>query len=290
MSGEAVALLSAALWAFASVLLTLATRRLSVLPLNLVRCVVSTAFFWSLLPFYGGLRAVASIPPGQWLWLALSVIMLLIVGDLLYFRSLGLAGVSWAMPVASINPLWAVVFAALFIDEPLSWSLAAGAVLVIAGVLLVSRSTNNGEAVDPRRQRLGLMLALLASLSWGIGQVVLKPATAGIDTVVANSVRQPFGLLVMLGLNLARGQWGELRRLDRRSWLIIGVASLVGTGVGSLLFIMSIQLAGAGRTAVLTSTTPLMAIPFAMFLLRERPGRRTLFGTLLATAGIALVA
>jgi drug/metabolite transporter, DME family len=305
LSGEVVALLSALLWAFASVVMGWGVKRLHIIPLNLVRCIVSTAFFWSLLPFFGGLRAIAAIPTEQWLWLFLSVIMLLIVGDLLYFRSLDMAGVSWTMPVASVNPLWAVLLAALFIDEPLSWSLLAGTLLVIAGLVLVSRSTNNGSSIDQRRQRIGLLLALLASVAWAAGQVILKPAAAGLDSVVVNSVRQPIAALMMLGLGLTGGRWPGhyehpapvtrgtlrgLREIDWRSWLAIVIASLVGTGLGSLLFVLSIQMIGAGRTAVLTSTAPLMAIPMAVLWLHERPGRWTLFGALLATAGIILVA
>ena len=290
MSGEAIALLSALLWAFASVLMGWGVKRLHVIPLNLIRCVVSTAFFWSLLPFFGGLKAVTAIEASQWLWLFLSVVMLLIVGDLLYFRSLELVGVSWAMPVASVNPLWAVLLAALFVDEPLSWSLFAGTLLVIAGIVLVSRSTNKDGAVTGRRQRIGLLLALLTSVAWAVGLVILKPAAEGLDPVVANSVRQPMAAAMMLGLALARGRHKDLRELDRRSWLTIVGASLVGTGLGSLLFVLAIQMIGAGRTAVLTSTAPLMAMPLAVLWLHERPNRRTLTGALLATAGIILVA
>ena len=92
MSGELVALLSALLWALASVLLAMGVRRLHVLPLNLMRCLFSTALFWALLPFFGGLAAVMAIPSSSWLWLVVSVVMLLVVGDTLYFRSLELAG------------------------------------------------------------------------------------------------------------------------------------------------------------------------------------------------------
>jgi drug/metabolite transporter (DMT)-like permease len=289
LSGELVALLSALLWAMASVLMALVGRGLHPIPLNLIRCLVSTTFFWCLLPFFGGIAAVAAIEPGTWLWLALSVLLLLIVGDLLYLRSMDMAGVSWAMPVASINPLWAVLFAAMFVDEPLTGRLVAGAMLVVAGVTLVSQSTVHTETLDRRRQQVGLLLALLASLSWGIGQVVLKVATADLHSVVANSVRQPMGAVAMLGLNLVRGQWGDLRQMPRRSWEIILFASLVGTGVGSLLFVQAIQMVGAGRTAVLTSTSPLLAIPFAMLWLQERPNRRTVLGTVLAVGGIVLV-
>ena len=313
MSGELIALVSALLWAMASVLLTIGARQIHVIPLNLVRCVLSTTFFWALLPFFGGFKALATIPPTAWPWLVVSVLGLLVIGDTLYFRSLDLAGVSWAMPVASINPLWAVILAAVFIGEPLSWSLVVGALLVIGGVILVSRSAAPGEVVVPANaaapvasagpldaadsrpaapstaRRTGLVLAFVVSVLWAVGQVALKPATAGVHSVVANSVRQPLGMLMLLGLTLARGQWRELKKLDRKSWGIIVIASLVGTGLGTLFFIMAIQMTGAGRTAVLTSTAPLLAMPFSMLWLRERPTRWTIMGTLLTTAGIVLV-
>jgi uncharacterized membrane protein len=292
LSGELFALLSAFLWAMASVLLTVGAKRIHVVPLNLIRCVISTAFFWALLPFYGGLDALAAIPLAAWPWLVVSVLALLVVGDTLYFRSMDLAGVSWAMPVAGVNPLWAVLLASFFLGEPLSWTLLLGALLVIAGVVLVSRSADRGEpdrAVDPRARRTGILIALLVSVFWAIGQVALKPATTGIHSVVANSIRQPLGMLMLLGLTLWRGRWRALRDLDRKSWAIIGIASLVGTGLGTLFFVMAIQLIGAGRTAVLTSTAPLLAIPFSILWLRERPTRWTLAGTLLTTTGIVLV-
>jgi uncharacterized membrane protein len=293
LNGELLALLSALLWATASVLLALGARRIHVVPLNLIRCVVSTVFFWALLPFYGGLEALAAIPLSAWPWLVLSVLGLLVVGDTLYFRSMDLAGVSWALPVASINPLWAVLLASIFVGEPLTWPLLLGALLVIAGVVLVSRSVRPADPIrpaEPRARRVGLLLALLVSVLWAIGQVALKPATAGIHSVVANSIRQPLGMLMLLALTLFQGRGRALKGLDKRTWAIIVIASLVGTGIGSLVFIMAIQVAGAGRTAVLTSTAPLLAIPFSVLWLHERPTRWTVAGTLLTSAGIALVA
>ena len=51
-----MALLSALLWAVMSVMLAVAAKKLDVVPLNLVRCVVSTIFFWALLPFFVAFR------------------------------------------------------------------------------------------------------------------------------------------------------------------------------------------------------------------------------------------
>ena len=324
MSGEMMALLSALLWAITSVLLAVGAKRLDVVPLNLVRCTVSTIFFVSLLPFFGGIQALADLTPSNWLWLIVSVLALLVVGDTLYFRSMDLAGVSWTMPVSSINPLWSVFLAAIFVGEPLTWSLLGGAVLVVLGTVVVSRSAGQagavvpsspahaagipgalaaqtaatkdaekrrkgGRAREPGDRRKGLLLALLVSVMWAVGAVAIKPATAGVHSVVANSVRQPLAMLMLLGLTLFRGQWGELREVDAKSWWIIIGASLIGTGLGSLVFVMAVQLAGAGRAAVLMATSPLLAIPFSMMWLQERPTRWTLVGTILTAAGIAMV-
>jgi drug/metabolite transporter (DMT)-like permease len=86
-----------------------------------------------------------------------------------------------------------------------------------------------------------------------------------------------------------RGQWHELKGLDRKSWAVISVASLIGTGIGTLLFIMAIQMVGAGKNSVLAAVSPLLALPFSMLWLREQPTRWTLAGTVLTTTGIALV-
>jgi transporter family protein len=321
-------------WAITSVLLTVGAKRLDVVPLNLVRCAVSTVFFLALLPFFGGLQAFAALTPSNWFGLIVSVLTLLVVGDTLYFRSMDLAGVSWTMPISSISPLWAVLLAAVFIGEPLTWSLLGGAVLVVLGTVLVSRSADHVGAAtqvgpahaagipgplipqtagthstvnapvdgvetnergstprtrDPGDRRRGLLLALLVSVLWAVGAVSIRPASAGVHSVVANSVRQPMAMLILLALTLFRGQWRELRGVDAKSWRIIIVASLVGTGLGSLVFVMAVQLAGAGRSAVLMATSPLLAIPFSMMWLQERPTRWTLAGTVLTAVGVGLV-
>jgi uncharacterized membrane protein len=292
VSGELLGLLSALCWALASVLLTIGAKRIDVVPLNMVRCMFTTALFWALLPFYGGLEALAAIPPSAWPWLVVSVLALLVVGDTLFFRSMDLAGVSWAMPVSSINPLWAVILASFFVGEPLSWTLVLGALLVVGGVVLVSRSSSQADPelpVSPSARRTGLLMALLVSVLWAVGQVSLKPATEGVHSVVANSVRQPLAMLLLMGLTTVRGQWHELKGLDRKSWAVILIASLIGTGIGTLLFIMAIQMIGAGKNAVLASISPLLALPFSMLWLRERPTRWAMAGTVLTTTGIALV-
>jgi drug/metabolite transporter (DMT)-like permease len=292
LSGVLLALLAALLWSIASVMLTVAARRIHVLPLNLVRCATAALFFWVLLPWFGGLDALGGIAGLAWLWLVVSVLANLVVGDTLYFGAMHLAGVSWAMPVAAINPLWSVLLAAAFLDEPLSWGLVGGALLVVAGVVCISRTTDQdsrGSSGDRGRWRKGMLLALATSILWAIGNVTIKLAATGVEAVVVSAARQLLAAGLLFSACLPRGRWREPKGLDGRSWAILLFASLLGTGVGALLWVMSIQQIGAGRSSILIATAPMLAIPFSVLWLGERPTRWTILGTVLTAAGIVLV-
>ena len=48
------------------------------------------------------------------------------------------------------------------------------------------------------------------------------------------------------------------------------MAGIIGIGLGSLFYIAAVEEAGAGKTAVLTSTMPLFNLPLAVLFLKER--------------------
>ena len=70
---------------------------------------------------------------------------------------------------------------------------------------------------------------------------------------------------------------------------LIVVVGILGTGIGSWLYIYALAEAGTAKTVVLNSTSPLMAIPLSMLFLGERPTRRIALGTLLCVTGTLLV-
>jgi bacterial/archaeal transporter family protein len=59
---------------------------------------------------------------------------------LCYYRALQMAPASWVAPVDKLSVVLVIVLAALFLGEPLTWRLAAGGGLVLAGVLVLARS------------------------------------------------------------------------------------------------------------------------------------------------------
>jgi len=68
------------------------------------------------------------------------------------------------------------------------------------------------------------------------------------------------------------------------------VATGLTTVAATAFFLQSVTLAGAGRAAVLTATSPLFAVPFSVLFLGEPAGWRLAAGTLCSVIGVVLLA
>jgi drug/metabolite transporter (DMT)-like permease len=70
---------------------------------------------------------------------------------------------------------------------------------------------------------------------------------------------------------------------------MVALAGLIGTGIGSVLFIYAVENLGAARTAFVTTSAPLFALPMGFLFLSERLTPRILLGTGVTIAGLWLV-
>jgi drug/metabolite transporter (DMT)-like permease len=80
-----------------------------------------------------------------------------------------------------------------------------------------------------------------------------------------------------------------LRVLTGRSVAVVALAGVLGTGLGSILFIYSVEHLGAAKTAFLTTSAPVFALPMGVLFLSEKLTARVLLGTAVTIAGIWLV-
>ncbi|HEY4998982.1 MAG TPA: EamA family transporter, partial [Usitatibacter sp.] len=86
----------------------------------------------------GEQRALASVTPRTWLFLLLSGCATGL-SWLAYFRALQLGPASHVAPIDKLSLAVTFALAALFLHEPISWRLATGVALMIAGALLTLR-------------------------------------------------------------------------------------------------------------------------------------------------------
>ena len=124
---------------------------------------------------------------------------------------------------------------------------------------------------------------------WAISTVLIAPGVEGLDAVLVASIRIPALSLVLWSVTIYRGTAKELLKLNWREWATIVLGGLVGWGLGSVLYVSAVSALGATRSAILTSTSPLFALPLSVAFAQEKINWLTIGGTLVTVVGIILV-
>lgn len=230
------------------------------------------------------------VTPGRAGWLVLSVTGSYVVGDALFLASARLLGVPVALAIASTYPLWSAFAGWAFLGQRVAPAGLAGVALVVAGVVTVVRRRAGDE---PGRagpgHATGVAFAAATSLFWALNTFAIARGGAGIPVASVNTFRMGFAVaLIPLGRLLLRGRETPLlvpAREVRRSWPYFVLESVGGTA----LFVVGLTHSPLAVAAALTSLAPVLSVPFAVFIGRERLGARVVAGIAVVTAGIVLL-
>lgn len=305
--GELAGVAAAIVWATNNIVLRGQSARYGAVTVNAWRAVFASLCFAGIFLLTRGPADLVGIPAGALAALLAGVVAGMVIGDALQLVAMTWIGVSRAMPIGASFPLFTVAIAALFLGERIAARTILGATLVIGGIVLLALPRTPAEPVglaaesravaaraDRRRHWQGVGLALLAALCWALATTFTRIAVREIDVITANAIRLPFSAVVslLLGLVLGRRGGGKFlspRQFDRRGFIIILLAGVLGTAGGGFLFLTAVALAGAAKTAILASSAPVFGLLGAVIFLGERPGARGVAGTLVAIAGIVLV-
>lgn len=101
-----------------------------------IRTAVVLLFTWGIAFATAKPAEMFSFPRKAWLFLALSGIATGL-SWLCYFRALSLGEASKVAPVDKLSVVFAIIFAALFLKERLTWQHAIGGVLIVSGALVL---------------------------------------------------------------------------------------------------------------------------------------------------------
>jgi drug/metabolite transporter (DMT)-like permease len=192
------------------------------------------------------------------------------------------------MTVSMVYPPIASALGVWLLGEPVTLAVATGSVVTLAGLAVIvserAPATPGGEADRGR----GLGLALLAAAAWGVSPVLMKPAIRDVDPVSIQAVRLPFAALVLWLTPWARGAGERVRaHLRQAGPLLIALGIL--TAASAVTWVAALKYAGITLTSVLSSTSPLFALPIGLVAFGERVTARAVAGTMLCLAGIALL-
>ena len=290
MLGVLVGLVCAASWAGGSVLLRDLSKKLDPFTLNAPRAITGGLAIFLLALVTGQTQGYRQVTGDKLLLMIASIGLGGGIGDAFYISSIARIGVSRAFPISSTYPAFTLLVSFIFLQEEITPALVVGLVVITAGVLLISGPSTEEEGdVDPVTGKGGVWLALLASLCWAASMTMIAPGIEGLNSIMVASIRTPALALMLSGVVAMRNTLPQLRQLTKKEWLTLIVGGLIGWGLGSLLFVATVALLGPTRAAILTSTSPLFALPMSVTLLKERVKPIVLAGTALTVLGVILV-
>ena len=138
--------------------------------------------------------------------------------------------------------------------------------------------------------QIGPILAVLAAMIFGMGQVIVKRAVARTgESFTSVSVGIFTGALLFAFVLFFIGDWGKVWSLSWQGWVMLAAAGVSHFAIGRLLGYHSIGVIGANKASVLGRASILYAVTFAVIFLHEPITFYIITGILCIGVGVTLV-
>jgi len=137
------------------------------------------------------------------------------------------------------------------------------------------------------RWRLGLALALVTALCWGILPIALKLALEGMDAYTITWYRFAVATVILGGILALTRRLPSLRTLGRRGWLLIAVA-LFGLVANYILYLIALDHASPTVNQTVIQLSPICLLLGGLIVFKERFARRQWIGFAILIPGLLL--
>ena len=295
--GELAAFLVSICWAMTSVFFATAGNKVGSLVVNRMRLLFAT-FLLSAAHFIltGQLYPVLAAPE-RFLWLGLSGLIGLVLGDAFLFQAFILIGPRISMLIMSSVPVISALIAWLFLGEALSLTNFMGILIAVTGIALVVYENQNGaRKIQPENKSAylqGVFFAFLGAAGQAIGLVLQKKGGGGnFPPISSVLIRVSIGALIIWSVALLQKKAVPTLQTaftDKTGLRFILLGTLVGPFAGIWLSMVAVQSAYVGIASTLMALTPIVMLPILFFFFKEKISKLALFGTFVSLVGVAII-
>jgi len=291
--GETAALGTSLCWAGGSILFAIAGRLIGSYNVNKLRIPMAALFLSTVLLIGYGSLFPTGMNSHALLYLSLSGIVGLAIGDTFYFRCLVILGPRQGSLMMSLAPVITAISAWFLLDEHLSFMAIAGIFVTLAGVTWVTTDKKDSK-IDSREgsKIFGVIMGVLGATGQAIGLVLAKEGMgADFNPMSATLIRMIVATLAIWIVAMFRGEIvGTVKKLtDRKALYALLGAAFLGPTIGVWLSLVAVKHTQAGIAATLMSIFPVVIIPLAMIVHKERPTYRSVLGAIVAVIGVAML-
>ncbi|MGB9778110.1 MAG: DMT family transporter [Candidatus Bathyarchaeales archaeon] len=297
MIGELAALGAALTWTFSAVLYKEALLKTKPISANIVRLACTSAILIIYLVITGKTEILTTLPLKALFLACLSGIIGLGFGDTLYMYSLKRIGVSRAVPITCIYPLFNLLWSVFLLEETITPIVVLGVFTIVFGIALLSSKEKEENTQKMHKGDLvkGMISALVTALMWSVSITLMDvavtlPETGSLDNAFAiNTIRIMAVAVLLLATSPIIDRNFDFLKIQRKTLTMLISGGIIALGLGWFFLAYSFMHTPEARAVPISSTTPLFSTLSATILLHEHVTPKNAVGSIMVVTGIFLI-
>jgi len=211
-------------------------------------------------------------------FLALGILNIFVsMGSFQYAITMGKA--STAAILISSNPIFVMLFSSIILKEKVIYNRVVCILLGIAGITLIVYKGNVGGDTAA-----SLILAIFASLTFGLYTVLGKLKSEGISSITMICYSSIFGSLMYVPILLLNDI--PLFHIPEGTIIRILYAGVFVSGIAYVTYMEALKILTASKGAMVFFLKPVIASILAVIFLNESMSFKTVAGMILVLAGV----
>lgn len=275
-----LAFLSALFAGLTSILAKCGIRKTDSTVATAIRTIVVLIMAFCMTLIVGSTGQITSISPKSWIFLVLSGIA---TGGswLCYFKALQLGDVNKVVPIDKSSTVLTIIFAAVFLREPVSWLGWLCVVGIAVGTyLMIEKKARTGGA----KSRAWLIYAALSAVFAALTSILGKIGIENVESNLGTTVRTAVVLLAAWGMVLVTKKGSQLKTIPKKELGFICLSGLA-TGGSWLCCYKALKDGLASVVVPIDKLSILVTVAFSYIVFREKLTLKSAIGLLLIVAG-----
>jgi drug/metabolite transporter (DMT)-like permease len=294
-TGELAALLTAVCWTVTGLAFESAGKKVGSLAVNLLRLVLAFVFLTIYLKVSRGMFFPLDAGKTQWIWLSLSGLVGLVIGDLFLFQSYVVMSARVSQLIMSLTPPITALFSWLILGEvlkPMNW---VGMAVTMTGISVVvlkreKKIGNEKRKLTTAYSLSGILLAIGGALGQALGLVLSKKGMGNYDAFASSQIRVITGLLGFIVIFFITRRWKKVFKAIRNTSAMksITLGAIFGPFLGVSMSLLAVQHTKAGIAATIMAIVPVLIIAPAVVFFKEKVNWKEIIGAFIAVAGVLI--
>jgi drug/metabolite transporter (DMT)-like permease len=221
-------------------------------------------------------------------WLAFMAILLFVLGNGVATVALKYITSGLAALIAALYPLSVVVIEKIFFrNTRITWVTFLGMLLGIGGIGVVFY--DNAFHNYTEGYIWGIVLSLIAMLSWSVGTILIARNKLKINPYYATGWQMLLASGMLFIMSLISGKHVSLPDIPASTWLAITYLVLASSIVAFAAFIYTMKHLDPAIAALYAYINPIVATLVGSFILDEKLTLNIFIGSVITLAGVFLV-